>query len=198
MGRPNKRTVNGAQVPLGRKYALASGLMEITYDTGAGSFCKGHAPTRRNRGAAATSRSAELTARVEKKGEGKGRKTEAGRSTGNSQRSAIPVSSLRSAFSRSPFALRPPWSPILARSSASRSTSFGVSRAHVFEGKVELRAVGGGNPKAILLEANESARVDVGKGRGRRGGSSRRGRRTRLCARCPSRFRSCCSTRAWA
>ena len=32
---PKTEAFTGARVPLGRKYALASGLMEITYDTGA-------------------------------------------------------------------------------------------------------------------------------------------------------------------
>ena len=32
---PTTEAIQGAHVPLGRKYALASGLMEITYDTGA-------------------------------------------------------------------------------------------------------------------------------------------------------------------
>lgn len=32
---PHEEVVNGDHVPLGRKYTLASGLMEITYDTGA-------------------------------------------------------------------------------------------------------------------------------------------------------------------
>ncbi len=34
-GDPNTETLNGANVLFGRKYVLASGLMEITYDTGA-------------------------------------------------------------------------------------------------------------------------------------------------------------------
>ena len=38
----------------------------------------------------------------------------------------------------------------------------GVSRAEVFEGKVEMRAIDGGSA-AISLQANESARVDFGK-----------------------------------
>ena len=33
--KPNEKTICGATVSLGRKYALASGLVEITYDTGA-------------------------------------------------------------------------------------------------------------------------------------------------------------------
>ena len=43
-------------VPLGRKYALASGFMEITYDTGAKVILQGPALMRSNRPAAASSR----------------------------------------------------------------------------------------------------------------------------------------------
>jgi hypothetical protein len=39
----------------------------------------------------------------------------------------------------------------------------GVSRAHVYEGKVEMRAVGGGTSKSIMLAANESAQAETGK-----------------------------------
>ena len=51
-------TVDYAYVPLGRKYALASGLMEITYNTAPRSSSKGLAPTKWNRRPAAISRSA--------------------------------------------------------------------------------------------------------------------------------------------
>ena len=61
----------------------------------------------------------------------------------------------------------------------------GVSQAHVFEGKVELRAVGGGNSKAIPLQANESARVDFGKRRVGHRGSSERAARARLSREMP-------------
>ena len=36
-------------VPLGRKYALASGLMEISYDTGTKVILEGHVRTRSSR-----------------------------------------------------------------------------------------------------------------------------------------------------
>ena len=38
---PSKEAFEGTRVPLGRKYALSSGLMEITYDTGAKVFLQG-------------------------------------------------------------------------------------------------------------------------------------------------------------
>jgi hypothetical protein len=40
-----------------------------------------------------------------------------------------------------------------------------ATRAHVFLGTVEVRAAGGGSAEAVALRANESARVDSGKGR---------------------------------
>ncbi len=64
-------TVHGANVPLGRKYALASGLMEITYDTGARVVLQGpvtYEVDSRDGGFLSVGK---LTARLEKRGEGR-------------------------------------------------------------------------------------------------------------------------------
>ncbi len=63
-------TVSGARVPLGRRYALASGLLEITYDSGAKVVLYGPATYEvESRDGGFLSRG-KLTARLEKKGSG--------------------------------------------------------------------------------------------------------------------------------
>ncbi len=63
--------LGGARVPLGRKYALASGLMEITYDTGAKVILQGPATYEVDSPAGGFLSIGKLTARLEKKGEGR-------------------------------------------------------------------------------------------------------------------------------
>ena len=63
--------LGGARVPLGRRYALASGRMEITYDTGAKVILQGPATyevTSRDGGFLSVGK---LTAKLEKRGEGR-------------------------------------------------------------------------------------------------------------------------------
>ncbi len=65
-------TVYGARVPLGRKYDLSSGLMEISYDSGAKVILQGpvvYEVDSRDGGFLAVGK---LTARLEKRGEGRG------------------------------------------------------------------------------------------------------------------------------
>ena len=65
-------TVSGARVPLGRRYALASGLLEITYDSGAKVVLQGPATYEvESRDGGFLSRG-KLTARLEKGSEGLG------------------------------------------------------------------------------------------------------------------------------
>ncbi len=140
-----------AYVPLGRKYILDSGLLEITYDSGAKVILEGpctYEVESENGGYLALGK---LTARVEKK-----------RSEVRSQRSDhSPLSPLPSPL----FSVRTPTALI-----TDLGTEFGVevdhsgaTQSHVFQGKVEVRLTdGGGEARAIQLGANESARVEPG------------------------------------
>jgi hypothetical protein len=64
---PQTEAFNGAYVPLGRKYALSSGLMEITYDTGAKVILHGPITYKIESIAGGFLSVGKLTARVEKK-----------------------------------------------------------------------------------------------------------------------------------
>ena len=162
---PTSEPSNGAQVSLGRKYVLLSGLMEITYDTGAKVILEGpctYKAESRSGGYLARGR---LTARVGKRGEGRREKDEHQANqpaTVSDKRSPSPLAALPSPL----FCVRTPTATVsdLGTEFSVEVDGFGVSRAQVYEGKVELRALGGGNSEPILLEVDESARVDVGRG----------------------------------
>ena len=173
---PKAGTINYAFVPLGRNYALASGLMEITYDTGVRVILQGPCTYQVESPSGGYLSQGCLTARVEKRGRGGEGET---RRLGNLivERSnsqpifGLPVSkSPPLPLSPSPlFAVRTPTARI-----ADLGTEFGVevdpsgvSTAQVYQGKVELLPVGAdaNRGKAIRLEKNESARVEVGKDR---------------------------------
>ena len=167
---PRKAPVGFDRIVLGRKYALISGLMEITYDTGAKVILQGpchYEVASKTGGYLSFGR---LTALVEKRGEGSGEREGSQRSSVNNQRSPIgnpsPLSSLPSPL----FFVRTPTATV-----ADLGTEFGVevdksgaSRTHVYQGKVVLRVVGGkvSDADAVPLAENESARVDVGKSKG--------------------------------
>ncbi len=167
-------TTEYAYVPLGRKYALASGLMEITYDSGAAVILEGpcsYTAETKSGGYLGVGR---LTARVEKKVEGGGRKAEGDpqiseshdRKSPNLQISKSP--NLESAVA-SAFAIRTPTARL-----TDLGTEFGVAvdksgltDSHVFRGRVLLAALGrDGRPQGRMttLAANESARVEKAAG----------------------------------
>ncbi len=68
----NTSTELGNGVPLGRRYALASGLMEITYDTGAKVILQGPVTYEVDSRRGGFLSIGKLTARLEKRGEGRG------------------------------------------------------------------------------------------------------------------------------
>jgi probable HAF family extracellular repeat protein len=187
-------------VPLGAKYRLASGFMEITYDTGARVLLQGPATYEVESANGGLLSIGRLTARVEQKGAGGGEKGEWSVVSGQwsvGGKSQIPLDS-RLASLPSPASLLPSSgakgertaNPTLSRSGIEPTaslalrpstlffvrtptavvtdlgTEFGVevdksgaSRAHVFQGSVELRRAGDAPPKVVRLVANESARV---------------------------------------
>ncbi len=183
------RNVLVTAVPLGRRYNLASGLMEIAYQSGARVILQGPCSYEVDSAAGGFLSLGKLTARVETKGEG-GR----GKAEGTDhQKSPFPLPP-------SPFVIRTPTAVV-----TDLGTEFGVevgkegnTTSHVFRGKVELRAAGGENTKPISLGENESAHVE-------RGGDQAvtifktprdQPRAAPSCVKCPSPSESRCSTRA--
>ncbi len=179
---PKRGMVHYARVPLGAKYALASGLMEISYDNGARVILQGPCTYQVNSPAGGYLWQGRLTARVGERGESRGEREKVAanqhsvvsiqqsafsnhHSAFNNQQSPSPLSSLPSPL----FTVRTPNARV-----ADLGTEFGVevdasgmSTAHVYEGKVEVMAVGGNadgsNP--IRLKKDQSARVEVGRDR---------------------------------
>jgi hypothetical protein len=151
--------VDRAYVPLGRRYALASGLLEISYDSGAKIILQGPCTYQVKSGIGGYLSLGKLTARVEKRGAANG---ERDNSPAN-QRS--PISNHRS--SNPVFTVRTPTAIVsdLGTEFAVEVDKSGASRAHVFLGAVEVRPANSGSAKPLSLLANESARVDLGKDR---------------------------------
>jgi hypothetical protein len=148
---PHEAPVGFDRIALGRKYALISGLMEISYDTGARVILQGpceYEVCSESGGYLAFGKS---TARIEKK---------------NSEKSGRHLSK---PASLELFSIRTPTATVV-----DLGTEFGVevnksgeSMAHVYQGKVELRvgdstAVKG---KSVSLKKGESARAKVGENR---------------------------------
>ncbi len=73
---PQTATVYGANVAVGRKYALASGLLEITYDMGAKVLLQGPVSYEVDSPESGSLSVGKLTAKLEKRGEGRGEREE--------------------------------------------------------------------------------------------------------------------------
>ncbi len=187
--------LGGARVPLGRRYALASGRMEITYDTGAKVILQGPATyqvTSRDGGFLSVGK---LTARLEKKGSGiRGQGAEKVASgqelVASGQWSVASETNPKSHISNpqspipnpllSPTPRPQPPTPVFAVRTPTATvtdlgTEFGVDVAkngrtvtHVFRGSVQLQTMAEGNAAAELriLRANESACVETTAGNG--------------------------------
>ena len=178
---PKTGTVVDADVPLGRKYALVAGLMEISYHSGAHVILQGPCTYNVESQSGGYLSLGRLTARVEKRGErGEGRE-ERGRRSGQIERIAANQQSTIISH-QSPSSFRLPPSPLSSlpsplfsvRTPTAKITDLGtefgvevdesgVSKTRVYQGKVEMRILGAGDSKTILLTANESARVETGK-----------------------------------
>jgi hypothetical protein len=147
---PTTEAVNGAYVPLGRKYALATGMMEITYDTGARVILQGPVAYEVESSAGGYLSIGKLTAKLEKKSEVRGQKSE----------SANQKSSIRN----QKFCVRTPNATV-----TDLGTEFGVevdrqgrTESHVFQGTVELRVPqpGGNKDRILVMHQRESFRVE--------------------------------------
>ncbi len=147
-------TVMGANVPLGRKYALASGLLEIAYKTGAKVILQGPATYVVESDVGGYLSVGKLTARLEKREEGSkkvvsGQWSVASESDPKSQNPKIPKSPIPNSSSspasrpQAPapaFAVRTPTATV-----TDLGTEFGVevhingiTEAHVFVGRVSM------------------------------------------------------------
>ena len=164
-------------VTLGRRYALASGFLEITYDTGAKVILEGPVVYAVESSSSGFLSFGKLTAHAEKRAEGGGRRAEGevggGQwAVGSKSEIRNPKSEISNPQSLIPnplFSVRTPTVTV-----ADLGTEFGVevegsgaSKAYVFQGDVELRPADGstamGSP--IRLRASESARVGTRHGR---------------------------------
>jgi hypothetical protein len=168
---PKTATVVDADVVLRREYALAGGLIEISYRSGAHVILQGPCTYSVESPGGGYLSLGRLTARVGERGERRGERESrpADRLLGVSvQQSTINNQQLAISNQQSPsplFVVRTPTARI-----SDLGTEFGVevdksgaSKAHVYRGKVEMRAIGGG-AAAIYLRANESARAEAGAG----------------------------------
>ena len=139
-------------VPLGQKYELASGLMEITYDTGAKVILQGPVTyeVESNGGYLAVGK---LTGKLKKKGKGGRRKAE----DAASPKSPFPLPP-------SPFVVRTPTATVtdLGTEFGVEVDTKGLTTSHVFSGVVEVQVcLRGGKPgQAVRLTENESVRIE--------------------------------------
>ncbi len=104
---PKTATIDYAYVPLGRTYALASGLMEITYDTGGKVILEGPCVYEVESRAGGYFSFGRLTARVGERGEGRGKREKIAanqQSTINNRQFSSPLSPLLSPL----FTIRTP------------------------------------------------------------------------------------------
>jgi hypothetical protein len=155
-------------VSLGDKFALSSGLMEITYDTGAKVILQGPVTYEVESKDGGFLSVGKLTARMEKRGEGKGRR-------GEGERNHTATKSENSNQESEVSPLSPPSSPLFSIRTPTATvtdlgTEFGVevdrqgvTTSHVFRGLVRVQMVGSDGKaegEAQTLHENQSARVE--------------------------------------
>ncbi|MBN1393450.1 MAG: NPCBM/NEW2 domain-containing protein, partial [Pirellulales bacterium] len=140
--------------PLGREYALASGLMEITYKSGARVILEGPCAYQVDSSAGGFLARGKLTARIGERGEGRGEKIQ-----------QIPKSPNPQSPTPYPFVVRTPTAIV-----TDLGTEFGVevdengdTTSYVFEGKVVVKAAirgfGDSGIRDVQLAAGESVMV---------------------------------------
>jgi hypothetical protein len=143
-----------AAVPLGGKFALASGLLEISYDSGAKVILQGPCTYEVDSAAGGFLALGKLTARVETKGEGGRGKAEGT----DDQKSPFPLPP-------SAFVVHTPTAVV-----TDLGTEFGVevtgdhrNRVYVFEGRVAVRSAAGktSKPPDLVLSEGQSVALDA-------------------------------------
>lgn len=152
-GLPAYPAFAGDAVAQGRRYDLASGFMEITYDTGAAVVLQGPAVYEVESATGGFLALGKLAARVESRG-----------SMVESRESRVESSDKQRNGTRL-FSVRTPTAIV-----TDLGTEFGVeveksgtTKSHVFRGRIDVRPIGGGiqDTKPVLLGENESATVDA-------------------------------------
>lgn len=151
---PKTEPFNGASVPLGRKYAMAAGLMEITFDSGARVILEGPCVYTVESKSAGYLAIGKLTARVE-----------ASKKSGkrSAEENGSPGSKMPERLAR--FAVRTPTAIVtdLGTEFGVEYDKSGVTRSLVFQGSVTLQAAsanGESQGTAQILLENQSARVE--------------------------------------
>ena len=185
---PNRKVSDRDYVPLGQSYGLASGFMEITYDTGAKVILEGPAVYQVDSANGGFLSLGKLTALIGKKAEASGAKGERTANLTFSPAEKAPTTSLaprplagKSEIRNPKSEISNPQSPIPNPLFSVRTptvvvtdlgTEFGVevdrsgvSRAHVFQGQIEMRpSEGEGRAfRPVLLRENESVVVESGR-----------------------------------
>ncbi len=160
---PDTQTYIGASVPRGRKYALSAGLMEVTYDTGAKVILEGPCTYQVESRTGGFLSLGKLTAQVEKR---------RGQRSGVRGQASGPRPSSFILHPSSLFFVRTPTAIV-----TDLGTEFGVevskegnTISYVFRGSVKVQTVGDDLPSpagrgvggegSLVLQANESARVE--------------------------------------
>ncbi len=159
----------GAHVSLGREYKLDSGLMQITYDTGARVILEGPCSYKVESARGGYLALGKLTARIE---EGRREKREKGAKsqTANpkSRNPRIPESpNPRIPKSPNPFVVRTPTAIVtdLGTEFAVEVDGSGGTRSHVFQGTIEIRPTAASTAGPVRLGVGETALVDSTGGR---------------------------------
>ncbi len=143
-----------AYVPLGRKYILSSGLLEITYDSGAKVILEGPCTYEVESTAGGYLALGKLTARVES---GEWRVENKGRVANQKSPSSFIL------HPSSLFSVRTPTAIVtdLGTEFGVEVSEEGATESRVFRGSVKVQAVSDeGRGREVVLRANESARVE--------------------------------------
>lgn len=151
-------------VPLGRKYALASGLLEITYDSGARVILQGPCIYQVDATAGGYLFAGKLVARVEKKVESRESRAENTNQQSPNPKSQIVNSSQHSTLDSRLFTVTTPTATVtdLGTEFGVEVSEKGATTSRVFQGVVKVELVGGDEAsKRQVMELREGQSVRV-------------------------------------
>ncbi len=151
--------VPSAVVPMGCKYELASGLVEISYASGAKVILEGPCTYEVDSAAGGFLSLGKLTARVEKNDECGMMNDELKTPGSDIHHSSFITHHL--------FAVRTPTAVVtdLGTEFGVEVARTGITTSHVFRGSVSVRLAGGGDGQPdVILHENESAHIETGEG----------------------------------
>ena len=163
---PDTETINGAHVALGRRYALSSGLLEVTYDTGAKVLLQGPVTYEVESPTGGFLSIGKLTAKLEKKVASGQWSVVSGQKSSSHQPLATSHSSNPQSLIPNPlFSVRTPTAVVtdLGTEFGVEVDKHGATISHVFRGRVKLEVAstrGSPDSPSRMLQANESAKVE--------------------------------------